>query len=427
MPIVNNTDFPIVAATTSGSDLADRLNRLFDAYESNQFNPSRPLQLQKGGIWTRAETSGDLSLVFYDGINDHVIGTVSISGTTSTSQFGSGKPLALAYDITHDYKKDEIVYDKATQTYYAAKAAIPKGQPWNVGLWTSLDNVFNQIHQQADIEGLAHVGTTPPPPPNKDGQMWYDITDKAKPVFKVYHDGVWDNKGFGAAANYDVRVCVVGGGGACNFNGVTGGAAGGGEVIESDVTLTPGTKYDIIIGAAGGGNTTFGSLLTGRGAHGDVSGNGHAGGHGGKGAYQSGSGGGAGGNGTDAPNSEWGAAGGPGVTCSIDGIVYGAGGGGCGAATHLGGGGGGGSPNAGNGGSSPGKGSANATSAAANTGSGGGQGLWGSGANGVSAAGRVIMKIETTAYTGKITGSPTVSTSGTFKVLTWNTSGSYEA
>lgn len=437
MPIVNSTDFPIVAATTSGSDLADRLNRLFDAYESNQFNPTRPLQLQKGGVWTRQEVSGDLSLMFYDGANDHVIGTVSISGGVGVSQFGSGKPLALAFDITHDYKKDEIIYDKPTQTYYSAKAAIAKGLPFNVGDWNLLDNVFNQIHQQLDIEGLCHVGTTPPPAPNKNGQMWYDVTDPDKPVFKIYHDGVWDNKGFGTPSEVEISYLLVGGGGAGGGSpGGDGGGGGGGGFLEGKFTAKAGKDVVILIGQGGvtpavwnqaganGGDTTLtydgapvGRAIGGGGGAGNAQA-GNNGGSGGGGGW-SGTTGYLGGNGTGSQ----GFAGGGGV------VNVGAGGGG-------GAGGAGGMHVGGVGhqsiitgtaqffahGGVPAKappGAVGHGAGAANTGNGGG-----GAANGGSGIG--IISMPTTSYVAaNAVGAPQVIVSGAKTVLVFKSSGSY--
>jgi len=71
-----------------------------------------------------------------------------------------------------------------------------------------------------------------------------------------------------------------------------------------------------------------------------------------------------------------------------------------------------------------------ATSATANTGGGGGGGgayffLFGDGGNGGS--GIVVLKMLTADYSGTTTGSPNVSTSGSYTILKYTGSGSYTA
>jgi hypothetical protein len=70
--------------------------------------------------------------------------------------------------------------------------------------------------------------------------------------------------------------------------------------------------------------------------------------------------------------------------------------------------------------------SSNGNSATANTGSGGGaanyQNTAGSGGSGI-----VILRMATAKYTGTTTGSPSVTTSGSDTILTFNASGSYTA
>lgn len=454
MPVVNPTDFPIIAATTSGSDLADRLNRLFDAYESNQFNPQRPLQLQKGGLWTRAEQNGDMTLMFYDGANDHEIGSVSVGGS---SLFGSGKPLALEFDITKAYKKDAIIYDKLTKTYYAAKADIAANLPFNLGDWNPLVNVFNEIHQQKDQLAKCHTGATPPPLPHEDGHMWYDTSDPTAPVFKVYHDGAWDTRGFGAPKDAEIDLLVVGGGGGGGCGETQGdqfgaGGGGGGGVYEGKATIPLGSLINITIGAGGGGghngggggaggDTAIVGIVTAHGGAGggsgstfrQISGDGGAsgtytladgtvgGGVGGlPGAHNAGgAGSGASGQGSGAPGIGASAPGGPGKSSAITGtpVTYAAGGSG-----------------------SPARQGNNAAAANPsprqpdNTGNGGNAwagGAWGGNPatnNGqAGGSGVAILKIPTSSYTGKVTGNPSVVTVLAHTIITFTASGTYQA
>jgi hypothetical protein len=64
----------------------------------------------------------------------------------------------------------------------------------------------------------------------------------------------------------------------------------------------------------------------------------------------------------------------------------------------------------------------------ANTGSGGGGATNVSGSGGNSGAGGkgvIILRIPTSSYSGTTTGSPTVTTDGSFTILQYNDSGSY--
>lgn len=258
MPLTNPTDWPIVAASTSGSDLADRLNRLFDAWQSNQSNATRPLSLKVGGIWTRLEQSGDLTLMFFDGVVDHPIGTVS----GGQGSFGSGGALALVWDMTRTYKKGNVIYDKPTKTYMLAKHLVAAGSPFNLGDWETLNDVFNQIHQGTG--GGVHVGTTPPDDP-VEGSLWYDSTDPAAPVLKIYYLGAWDTKGVGGSPGglaIEAEYLVVaggGGGGSNSFEAEGGGGAGG--YLEGTTTLLPGETYTIVVGSGGGANSPGGNSV----------------------------------------------------------------------------------------------------------------------------------------------------------------------
>jgi len=57
-------------------------------------------------------------------------------------------------------------------------------------------------------------------------------------------------------------------------------------------------------------------------------------------------------------------------------------------------------------------------------GGGGGSGGGGSGTGGAGGSGVVILSIPTANYTGTVTGSPTVTTSGSNTIVRWTTSGS---
>ena len=151
---------------------------------------------------------------------------------------------------------------------------------------------------------------------------------------------------------------------------------------------------------------------------------------------QGGTGGGAGATGQDGGTTSA-TAGGAGLSSSITGAaVTRAGGGGAGSYSTggyssggAGGGGNGGSDDAAdpNSGVADGSGYYYPTSATANTGGGGG-GVAGANANtsyGVGGSGVIILRMATSEYSGTTSGTPTVTTDGDYKVLTFNASGSY--
>jgi hypothetical protein len=261
---------------------------------------------------------------------------------------------------------------------------------------------------------------------------------------------------FNQSKIYSVTYLVVAGGGG-GSGWPNGGGAGG--LLTSTVSFTPLTIYTITVGAGGtapagaSGTTGNNSVISGiatafGGGYGVFSnGTGGSGGSGGGGGtpgagtsgqgfaggtqsvagfYGGGAGGGAsavGGNGSTTN----GGAGGAGLASSITGssVTY-AGGGGGGTFT-AGTAGAGGAGGGGNGSAT----TAAATAGGANTGGGGGGGFqdnmgttYGGGAGG---SGVVILSIPTANYTGTTTGSPTVTTSGSFTILKYTASGTYTA
>ncbi len=261
----------------------------------------------------------------------------------------------------------------------------------------------------------------------------------------------------------EVGYLVVAGGGGGAVTGGAGGAgglrttygttSGGGSSVESNITLSTQT-YTITVGAGGtgltsgpadgnaGSNSVFGSITSIGGGKGTNSGAGGTGGSGGTGkggaaggsgtanqgfngglgfgSFTSGGGGGAAQIGQNAPADEEGGDGGNGLTIAITGsnVTYAGGGGGAGG-TSLGSGGAGGGGNGG-------KSSVPATSGTTNTGSGGGaQTNGGSTISGGGGSGVVILRLNTSDYSGTTTGSPTVTTNGSETILTYTGSGTY--
>ena len=270
----------------------------------------------------------------------------------------------------------------------------------------------------------------------------------------------------------DVEYLLIagGGGGSGGFGdgaGGIGGAGGGAGGMQTSTlsSLTADTALTITVGGGGGasgtgfyaagtsgndssiagsGITTVTSIGGGRGGS-RLSNAPGAGGSGGGSASHSGFSGGAGtagqgnaggdasvprasssGGGKGAAGSTTsdisGAAGGAGENNSITGTSVGYAGGGGGGATTSGAGG-----SASHGGGSGGNPGAAAGSTTVNTGGGGGGGGAGTsaGVGSAGASGVVILKVLTSAYSGTTTGSPTVTTDGSYTIVKYTSSGTY--
>jgi hypothetical protein len=234
-------------------------------------------------------------------------------------------------------------------------------------------------------------------------------------------------------STYSISYLVVGGGGgsAGGVGGTNYGSAGAGSTVRTGSTaLTQSSVYTVTVGNGGAGST---SGAVGSGQSSSVSGTGvsvtatggsgppNQGRTGGSNADFSGgtfstgvgSGGGAGGGANGSTYN-----GGNGAQSSISGsnTYYGGGGAGNNGASGSG------TPGLGGGGSwaDPGP-----TNGGTNTGGGGGAGnslFVTSGGSGI-----VVLSIPTANYTGTVTGSPTVTTVGGNKILTFTGSGSYTA
>jgi hypothetical protein len=264
-------------------------------------------------------------------------------------------------------------------------------------------------------------------------------------------------------ATYGIEYLVVGGGGSGGSRNSAGGGAGGHTTnfTGTKIQLQVGSVYTVTVGGGGTqpstesiGNDGDDSVLSGAGIAtvtaigGGGGGNGsNAGRDGGSGGgsgsfqtssfgagtsgqgnnggvglgnsnpYSAGGGGGAGasgGNGTGGG----GGAGGAGLASSITGsTVTRAGGGGGNAYSSSGAG--------GSGGGGAGRDSGDGDAGTANTGGGGGGCRLNSDQGGAGGSGVVVLRVPTASYSGTTTGSPTVTTQGSDKVLLFNGSGSY--
>jgi len=320
--------------------------------------------------------------------------------------------------------------------------------------------------------------TSPNPEYNTNGQSitctYIDVTQGWIPT--VDDDVTLETPQF-----YSADFLVIAGGGAGGSGAHAGAGGAGGFRSASSVSITPGTTYTVTVGSGGtgvvnqGGSTQSGSdssisgsgitTITSAGGGGGAYGHNTvaaAGGSGGGGApNNNNTGPGASGN-TPSTNPSQGNDGGDGYTSDGGGPNYATGGGGGAGAvggngsssaggvggagasssitgsavTYAGGGGGscysdGGGPSGagGSGGGGAGGGSGNTPGAGTvNTGSGGGGASGGSAkAGGNGGTGVVIISVPTAKYSGTTSGSPTVTTSGSNKIIQFNGSGSYTA
>ena len=195
-----------------------------------------------------------------------------------------------------------------------------------------------------------------------------------------------------------------------------GGAAGAYSNAQRTAAIPTGNVAPS--GGCGGGGNSSGSVVTQGGA--GTTGQGYDGGNGYiPASHGAGGGGGTGGNGQNGASNK-GGNGGSGTDSTITGstVTRGGGGGGAGyqsASAGSGGSGGGGAGSLGQ-----------ATSGTANTGGGGGGAERnGNSYSGAGGSGVVVLRLPTADYSSQVTGSPTVTTSGSDTIITFNASGSY--
>ena len=281
---------------------------------------------------------------------------------------------------------------------------------------------------------------------------WYDAVDNVWKVFSQTYTP--------PLSPYSIRYLVVAGGGGAGASDGGGGGAGG--LLAGNITgVTVGTTFSVTVGAGGSGSNSTGtsgsnSTLTtittalgggagggggngSSGGSGGGSGNGGSGGTGGSGTsgqgnvggnavaqtdldYPGGGGGGAGGVGSDGVTNAAGD-GGVGIYSDINGAGTYYGGGGGGAIFNVGTAGTGGTGGGGNGGSNFGGATGGNGTAGTGGGAGGGAGSGAPGGNGGS--GVVVLSVPTANYSGTISGTVTVTTSGSNTILTFTGSGSY--
>ena len=398
-----------------------------------------------------------------------IAGTDTFSGTGSQTAFTLSRSVNSVNDIlvvVNNVDQQPTAYTAAgTGLVFSAAPSSGTNNIYVRYLTTTLQSiapsqgtitptaVSDQLNTSTGYFNLPAGTTAQRPASPVVGMIRYNTTESK---YEVYINSTWKYLA-STSYSYNIEYLVVAGGGAGGYSGNGGGGGAGGFRTATGFSLDVGTTYTVTIGAGGtsvaatsstnGANSVFSTITsTGGGAGGPngVSGAGNSGGSGGGGLNDSTSY--AGGSGTSGQGNAGGASGGGGAPYPAGGgggaSAVGTGGtsggqGGAGTAssitgssvTYAGGGGGARSSGSASAGGVGGGGAGGVASAGvagtANTGGGGGGS--GSGAGSQGGSGVVILSIPTANYSGTITGSPTVTTSGSNTILKFTGSGSYAA
>ena len=359
-------------------------------------------------------------------IANALTGSLAADGQTTASgnlNMGTNRIINLAdptsaQDGATKYYVDQLIAALGTMAYQDADlVAITGGAISNVDF--DLHTKTNEIYLPVGNTALRTASPI-------TGLMRFN-TD-AGGFYEGYAGGQWVKFVVANELSYTITYVLIGGGGSGGHAYAAAcGGGGGGQYVNSAVTAVVGTTFTMNIGAGGAGNSngTSSSITgvalasgggSGVGGTGGTSGNGYAGG-GGNGAQDAGGGGGSaavGGSGNDSTG--YGGNGGSGAQTLITGTSLYLGGGGAGYGQYGPGSGGAGGGASGN--------NANAT---VNTGGGGGGGGYDPSYGGNGGSGKIILSMPTASYSGVTSGSPTISTTGSNTILTYNSSGTYTA
>ena len=384
------------------------------------------------------------------------IGTYVGTGGTSNSITGLGfePSWVLIKDITT--AKTWFTYDSKRIVSVGSNPGTPNARPYLLPASSGAENGATAYNVDLDSDGFTVPASNIELNGSGDTYIYLALkenpsTPAAIPTGEVAYLVVGAGGGAGG---------VGGGGGAGGLRTSYGNYTGGGQSAESNITLSAQT-YTITIGAGGtasatggapnndgntgsnGTSSVFGTITSLGGGGGTGGGNtalsggsggGCRSGSPGSGTYGQGfdgatgdiggGGGGAGGAGLSSTAGSCGAAGGPGLNVPITGATTYYAGGGSGGVSFA-------SGCSATSGGIGGGGDAGANAGTANTGGGGGGGSWTNNANyttqggGNGGSGVAILRMNTTDYSGVTTGSPTVTTDGSYTILTYTGSGTY--
>lgn len=393
-------------------------------------------------------------------------------GTTWTSSAPAGGSVSYPQNIqSGNYTL--VLSDAGKHIYSANTGAQTITIPTNASVAFPIGTLVTIVNFGTTVIILGVSGVSVYPNGSKSASASPKISPGASLQLLKTDTNSWNILWGALSTSVTASYLIVAGGASGGSNDTNMGTGGGGAggLLSGTSTLTIGTTYTITVGAGGavqssngngntGSNSSALSLTAsgGGGGSGVSAGAGVAGGSGGGGSGSFTSGTTAGGSGTSGQGNAGGA--GQNSTSDAEAQVGGGGGGasavgsagtgtsggngGAGTAssitgssvTYAGGGGGGkrlagtaGTGGAGGGGN--GGAAANGSAGTANTGGGGGGAGTGGGGTvrtgGAGGSGVVILSIPTIDYSGTTTGSPTVTTSGSNTILTFNSSGSYTA
>jgi hypothetical protein len=476
MAITKITGASITADSIDGTKIAD------DAVNSEHLTDGGIDDVHIGVVaatkltGTIADARLPATLPAKSGVNLTALNATNLgSGTVPTARLGSGTAnngVFLRGDNTWATAGSTSASDLTSGTLADARfpATLPAISGANLtGLVATLAGLTDTTVTAADPA----INTNPS---SGVGHFWVNTVTGDCFVCKVAtsNNNEWQNVGAGSGdivpGPYSASFLVIAGGGAggragdrSSGGGGAGGYrssfnsenSGGGASAQTALTLAVGTQYTVTIGAGAAGHTNgnveesgaassiSGSDITdvtttgGGGGAGEGSGTAANGGSGGGAGNQGGAGSRVVGEGYDGGastnlNTSGGRGGGGGGASQVGQT----GGGGAGLASTISGssvtraGGGGGDTNHGpaaggtGGGGGGGTSGTTATSGTVNTGSGGGGHGWNQSSGG-GGSGVVILRVATLRYSGTTTGSPTVSTSGSDTIITFNGSGSY--
>ena len=425
------------------------------------------------GYVVKLDSSGNL--IFSNGLDFHPDYSLAqpISMVMSESQF-YGNAMIFAVSIQKRFAPSsssiygDAVYTMSlpingtlTNTYTFGSNTV------TYAAWSNITSVSNSSYQtttSANLNNSSYTGTIGSPA----NQTWSNLTPISETIFL----GNVMPEPTPPPASIDIEYLAVagGGGGGC---GIGGGGGAGGMLTSTYTAVATGTVITVTVGPGGAGGAISGGFAQpgSNGANTVISGSGlstvttiggggggaagasgipgAAGGSGGGGSYYNvPAGGDQGGLGTSGQGNDGGdgnpwAGGGGGagaVGANNTGSVSGDGGIGLqssitGSATYYAGGGGGGGfspasipPGAGGSGGGSAGSYSDAADGTANTGGGGGGGGVNGGLSGGDGGSGVgILRLLTSQYTGTTTGSPTVTTSGSYTVITFTVDGTYTA
>ena len=416
------------------------------------------------GILKSTTTTGALTIAVaadFPTLNQNTTGTASnVTGTVALANGGTGQTTAAAAfnALNPMTTTGDIIYEASAST--AARLPIgTTGQVLTVAggipSWATASGGGNASYDTPTTSTgyfALSAGTTAQRPASPASGMTRYNTSST--LVEFYNGTAWNIVSSSSTAPTIEYLVVAGGGGGATTAGAGGGA--GGFRTSTGYSVAKGTAYTVTVGAGGaaatadggngvaGSNSVFDTITSiggGYGAHVTTGGSGGSGGGGGYSTTSGGSGTSGQGNnggstsGTGAPNyacaggggagavggnasGSTGGNGGNGTASSITGssVTYAGGGGGSGLGGTTGGTGGG-----GNGGTIA-TGRQNGT---ANTGGGGGGGGAAADGKGLGGSGIVVIRyLDVYPAATSTTGSPTVTTSGGYRIYSWTSSGS---